>query len=241
MLRALCLSLLLVLPARRAGAETVVLAAASLADVMDRLAAEWGGEVAISSAGSAALARQIRQGAPADIFVSANAEWMDALQASGDIDPATRRDVAANRLVLVAPAPAAPVALTPGLDLRALLGDGLLSMGTTDSVPAGIYGRAALEHLGLWDQVSDRLAQSDNVRAALAFVARAEAPLGITYATDAQAEPRVAAIATFPEDSHPPIRYPAARVTGGDDGGFLAFLSSARAAPIWAEYGFGAP
>lgn len=249
MLRAVLIAMALATLPLRAGAEVLVFAAASLTDVLDRIAAEWaeggGAPVTVSYAGSSALARQIQAGAPADLFLSASADWMDRLEASGDIRAKSRRDVAANRLVLIGHGDAPPVTLDSSLDLTALLGgSGRLSMAMIDSVPAGIYGRDALRYLGLWDAVSERIAQSDNVRSALAFVARGEAPLGIVYATDAAVAPGVSVIGTFPEDSHDPIRYPAALVAGGGDAdasAFLDYLGSPEAQAVWREFGFGTP
>lgn len=228
--------------------EVTVFAAASLTDALDRIAADWtdaGGAVVVTSyAGSSALARQIREGAPADIFISASPDWMDALEASGDLRPGTRRDILGNRLVLIAHGDADPVTIDADLDLPALLGGGRLSMALVDAVPAGIYGRAALTHLGLWDAVAPLVAQSDNVRAALAFVARNEAPLGIVYATDAAAQDAVSVIGTFPADSHPPITYPAALTAQSDAAqaqAFLDHLSSDAARQVWARFGFTLP
>ena len=200
--------LALALAAPMARAEVTVFAAASLMGALDEVAAGWedrtGGEVRLSYAGSSALARQIEAGAPADVFVSANVDWMDELGERGLTEPGSRRDLLSNRLVLVGPAGAAPLALEPGLDLAALLDGGRLAMALVDAVPAGLYGREALRSLGLWGAVEPRVAQAENVRAALALVARGEAPLGVVYASDARAEPRVAVVATFPEGSHPP-------------------------------------
>lgn len=236
---------LLALPLR-AAADVTVFAAASLTTALDRVAAAWtdqtGQRVTLSYAGSSALARQIQQGAPADIFISASTDWMDALAASGDLRADTRRDILGNTLVLIANGKdARPVTLDATLDLPALLGEGRLAMALVDAVPAGIYGKAALTHLGLWDATAPQVAQADNVRAALAFVARGEAPLGITYATDAAAEDNVTVIATFPADSHPPITYPAALTAQGDSPqaqDFLTFLSSDTARAIWQAAGF---
>ncbi|RJL01857.1 molybdate ABC transporter substrate-binding protein [Paracoccus aestuarii] len=228
--------------------QVTVFAAASLTDALDRIAADWtdagGAAVVTSYAGSSALARQIREGAPADIFISASPDWMDALEASGDLRPGTRRDILGNRLVLIAHGDADPVTIDADLDLPALLGGGRLSMALVDAVPAGIYGRAALMHLGLWDAVAPLVAQSDNVRAALAFVARNEAPLGIVYATDAAAQEAVSVIGTFPADSHPPITYPAALTAQSDAAqaqAFLDHLSSDAARQVWARFGFTLP
>lgn len=230
----------------RAGADVTVFAAASLTTALDRVAAAWtaqtGQTATLSYAGSSALARQIQQGAPADIFISASTDWIEALAASGDLRPGTRRDILGNRLVLIAHGPdAPPVTLDATLDLPALLGGGRLAMALVDAVPAGVYGKAALTHLGLWDAVAPQVAQADNVRAALAFVARAEAPLGIVYATDAAAEDRVTVIGTFPADSHAPITYPAAITAQSDSPqahAFLAFLASDSARAIWQDHGF---
>ena len=228
-----------------AAEPVVVLAAASLKDALEDAAAEWetrtDGEVALSFAGSAALARQVEAGAPADLFVSANEAWMDALEAGGLIRPETRRDLMANRLVLIAHGEAEPLEIGPGFDLPGRLGDGRLAMALVDAVPAGIYGREALTALGVWDEVAPRVAQADNVRAALALVARGEAPLGVVYATDARAEPRVSVMGVFPEDSHPPIAYPAAVVAESDHPeaeAFLDHLSSPQALALYEARGF---
>lgn len=227
-------------------AEVTVFAAASLRNALDEVAAGWqattGNTVSISYAGSARLARQIEQGAPADLFISANVAWMDHLEAAGLIDRASRRDLLGNRLVLVAHGRnAAPVELVEGDDLARRLGDGRLAMALVDAVPAGIYGKAALEELGLWATVADRTAQTDNVRAALALVALGEAPLGIVYATDAVAEPGVTVVATFPASSHPPIVYPVALTTEGGKPAaldLLAWLDSAAARAAFERQGF---
>jgi molybdate transport system substrate-binding protein len=240
----LCLSLAVPKPAL---AETVtVFAAASLGSVLEEIApgfeAETGHDLAISAAGSSALARQIALGAPADVVISASAEWMDWLEAEGHIAPESRIDLATNRLALVGHGAAAPLALTPEA-LRAQLGEGHLAMALVEAVPAGIYGKAALQSLGLWEAVADRVAQADNVRAALALVAAGAAPLGIVYATDARAEPRVSLLALFPEDSHPPIRYPAARVVGAGAAAqaFLDHLRGEGAQAVLRAHGFGVP
>ena len=228
--------------------DVTVFAAASLTDALDRIAAQWSeetGQMAVMSyAGSSALARQIQQGAPADIFISASEEWMDAVQASGDIRPDTRRDLLGNSLVLIAHGDATPVTIDKTLDLTAMLDGGRLSMAMVDSVPAGIYGKAALTHLGLWDAVAPMVAQSDNVRSALTFVARGEAPLGITYATDAAAQDDVTILGTFPADSHDPIVYPAAVTAQSDNDqaqAFLDYLSSDAARAVWTQFGFTTP
>jgi molybdate transport system substrate-binding protein len=201
----------------------------ALAEIEDRFETETGHDLTVSLAGSSALARQIQQGAPADIFVSANPDWMDRLEAEGLIAPETRFDLLGNSLVLIAHGrEAAPVGIGPDLDLAAMLDGGRLAMALVEAVPAGIYGKAALSSLGLWDAVAPSVAQADNVRAALALVAVGEAPLGIVYATDAVAEDGVTVIGVFPPDSHPPIVYPAAAVAGRDGEGARAFLDWLR-------------
>ncbi|SDW66915.1 molybdate ABC transporter substrate-binding protein [Roseicitreum antarcticum] len=228
------------------GDEITVFAAASLADALAQVAATWTAEtghaVVLSHAGSSVLARQIQQGAPADIFISASTGWMDAVAASGDLRPGARRDVLGNTLVLIAHgADEVPVSIDENLDLQAMLGDERLAMAMVESVPAGIYGKAALSWLGLWDSVAPKVAQADNVRAALAFVARNEAPLGIVYATDAAIEADVTIIGIFPAESHAPITYPAAitaQSTSPVAGAFLDYLTEPPAREIWAGFGF---
>ena len=222
-------------------AALTVFAAASLKDALDAVAASYsdatGADIRVSYAGSSALARQIAAGAPADVFVSASEDWMDAV--ADRLVPGSRVDLLTNRLVLVGPVDA------PAADLAdALGGDGRVAMAFVDAVPAGIYGQAALEHLGLWDAVRPRVVEADSVRAALALVAVGAAPLGIVYATDAEAERQVAIVALIPEDSHPPILYPAAAIAGGDEDGaadFLAFLGGDRARALFRAAGFGQP
>ncbi len=223
----------------------VVFAAASLGGAMGEIARGWeaatGRPVTASYAGSSALARQIEQGAPADVFVSANEAWMDALEADGLIRTGTRRDLLSNRLVLIAHGPAEPVAIGPGLDLAGMLGEGRLAMALLDAVPAGLYGREALTSLGLWDAVAPRVVQADNARAALALVALGEAPLGVVYATDALAEPRVSVLGPFPEGSHAPIAYPAAVTAGSahpQARAFLDHLGSPEARAVFERHGF---
>lgn len=246
----LAATLTLGLPALAGAAEVTVFAAASLKNALDAAAAVWqadtGNTVVISYGGSPALARQIEQGAPADIFISASKAWMDALSDAALIRPQSRRDLFGNTLVLIAAGSnAAPVDLTPALDLAALLGDGKLSMALVDAVPAGQYGKEALETLGLWSGVAASVAQSENVRAALALVATGEAPYGIVYGSDAvaddSADDRVSVVGTFPADSHQPIVYPAAVLassTKPEAAAFLASLTSDAAAAIFAAQGF---
>lgn len=242
------MGLTLAAPARaqEIGEEVVVFAAASLKTALDEIAAEFmadtGHRVVISYAGSNHLAQQIIQGAPADIFLSAAVNWMDAVDQAGLVAPGQRRDLLGNRLVLIAHGTeAAPVALGPGFDLAGLLGDGWLSMAMVDGVPAGQYGKAALQTLGLWETVAPQVAQSENVRAALALVATGEAPYGIVYASDAVAGDAVTVVAEFPPTSHPPILYPAALLTGASDAADAAFfnaLSAEAADATFAAQGF---
>lgn len=223
-----------------------VFAAASLKDALDEIAMSYetrtGTKVIISYAASSALARQIEFGAPADVYISASSDWMDHLDTRGDIDPSSRFALAGNRLALVGPAATAvTVEITEALDLPDMLSGGRLAMGLTEAVPAGIYGKAALEHLGLWTQIATQVAQTDNVRAALALVSLGAAPLGIVYATDAQADDGVAVLGLFPEDSHPLILYPVARVSRSrhaDVERFLDHLRSPEAAETLARFGF---
>jgi len=238
-------ALALLLPGLAHAEQVTVFAAASLKNAMDDIVARYqaqsGHSVVVSLAGSSALAKQIQQGAPADIFISANPDWMDLLEAEGLLEDGSRRDLLGNSLVLVAHGTdAAPVTIGPDLDLPALLGEGRLAMALVDSVPAGIYGKAALDHLGLWQGVAPSVAQSDNVRAALALVATGEAPLGIVYATDAMAEPKVHVVGRFPADSHPPIVYPAAAMADPGEAAlaFLQFLGGEEAAAIFISKGF---
>ena len=239
---ALRLTLALCLLAAPAHAEEVVVfAAASLKTALDGVAANFqattGHQVTISYAGSNTLAKQITQGAPADIFLSASTPWMNEVEKAGLLAAGSRRDLWGNRLVLVAHDPAAPaVMLTQGFDLLALLGDGKLAMAMVDGVPAGQYGKEALTSLGLWGSVAPAVAQTEAVRAALALVASGEAPLGIVYASDAVAEPGVHVIATFPDASHSPITFPAALTTNATDPADRAFFDALSAPPANATF-----
>jgi len=224
----------------------VVLAAASLQDALTEAAKAWTAQghqpPTLSFAASSALARQVESGAPADLFVSADEDWMDKLAAKGLIDPASRASFLSNRLVLIAPA-ASTTALTiaPGFPIAAALGDGRLALADPAAVPAGKYAKAAFEHLRVWDDVKDRIAAAENVRAALALVERGEAPLGIVYETDARASAKVRVVAIFPADSHPPVTYPVARLTGStavEAEAFRVWLTT-DAAPVFRRYGFG--
>ena len=230
-----------------AAAETVnVFAAASLKTALDQVATEFtaqtGHNVVISYAGSNTLAKQILNGAPADIFISANPAWMDEVEKSGLIVAGSRKNIVKNILVLIAHGKNAPhVEIDAKLDLAGLLAGNRLAMAMVDAVPAGQYGKAALVSLGLWDTVAGSVAQAENVRAALALVARDEAPFGIVYATDAKAEPGVSVVGRFPPESYPPIIYPAALLTGATDqadAAFLAALTAPAAAAKFTAEGF---
>lgn len=234
----------LALVAHSAAAQPLtVFAAASLKNALDEAAGAWNGpRVRASYAASSALARQLERGAPADLFFSADTLWMDWAEARRLVRAETRRDLLGNSLVLIAPAgTGTTVALRPGMDLAGALGDGRLAIADADAVPAGRYGKAALQSLGLWDQVRDRLARAENVRAALAFVARGEAPLGIVYVSDAVADPAVEVAAAVPASLHPPIVYPVAVTAASrrpEAASFIDFLASAKARPIFQRHGF---
>jgi molybdate transport system substrate-binding protein len=223
----------------------LVFAASSLTDVLDDLdqafTASSGIPVKASYAASSTLAKQVEAGAPADVFFSADTDWVDYLDQRKLLKPGTRRDVVANRLVLIAPQDShLRVKIAPHFDLAGALGEGKLATGDPDSVPVGKYAQAALEKLGVWDAVSSRIVRAENVRSALAFVARGEAALGIVYATDAKAETRVKVLDVFPESTHPPIRYPIALTMGASADGarFTAFVTSAAGSDIFRKYGF---
>lgn len=246
MQRPMRLAGLVALVALPASAEQVnVFAAASMKTALDEVAALFtettGNEVVISYAGSNALAKQIIDGAPADIYISANTAWMDEVEGAGMIAEDARRDILGNTLVLIAHDDIAPIEIGPETDLKSMIGDGKLAMALVNSVPAGQYGKAALESLGLWASVEGSVAQADNVRAALALVALNEAPYGIVYATDAAAEDRVHVAGTFPADSYPTVTYPTALLTGAADQAdrdFFAALSDDTSDAIFAENGF---
>ncbi|AEG49355.1 molybdenum ABC transporter, periplasmic molybdate-binding protein [Sphingobium chlorophenolicum L-1] len=227
----------------------LVLAAASMQEAMNAAADAWAAQrharPVLSFAASSALARQIRSGAPADLFVSADEDWMDDVERAGLLQRGTRADMAGNRLVLVAPA-RAPLRLriARGMPIARALGDSRLAMANPDSVPAGKYGKAALAALGVWHSVANRLALGDNVRSTLTLVERGEARLGIVYATDARASRDVVVAGTFPAASHAPIRYPIARLTASrnpEAEGFRRFLLSRPGQNILARYGFSRP
>ena len=220
-----------------------IFAAASLQTALTKIAAGYRGPgvpVSVSFGASSAMARQIAQGAPADLFISADAEWMGWLSQRRLIAAGTRRNILSNRLVLIAPkASTLSLRIAPGMPLAAALGGGRLAIADPVSVPAGRYGKAALKKLGAWDSVAGRLAPAENVRAALAYVARGETPLGIVYATDAHAEPRVRVVGTFPQATHPRILYPAALTKASPAGrAVLDYLSGPKAMAVFAAEGF---
>ncbi len=245
------LALAFTAPAARAADPIVVFAAASLKGALDEAKAlyeaDGGAPVTISYAGSSALAKQIESGAPADVFLSADLEWMQYLAGKGLVRAGTERRLLGNRLVLIAPKGGAaqtdgakPLEVGPGFPLAAALGDGRLVLCDL-AVPCGKYGKAALESLGVWGSVEGRIAFAENVRAALAFVSRGEAPYGIVYATDAAADPAVAVAGVFPEDSHPPIAYPVAVTAESQNpaaADFVAFLATPKAGAVFEKAGF---
>jgi molybdate transport system substrate-binding protein len=228
------------------GGDLVVFAAASLKNALDAINTRWqqqsGNKATLSYAASSALAKQLEQGAPAQIFISADLDWMDYVAAKNLIKPESRSNLLGNRLVLIAPKhETEPQYLKPGFDLAKILGkDGRLAMANVDAVPAGKYGKAALEQLGLWPGIAHRIAQTENVRAALLLVSRGEAPAGIVYQTDAAADANVKIIAVFPEASHPPIVYPVALTTSATPqaADFLAYIKSDAARPLFEAHGF---
>jgi molybdate transport system substrate-binding protein len=238
--------------ARAQAGALVIFAAASLKNALDEIATDWSKAQSkpmprISYAASSALAKQLEQGAPADLFISADLDWMDYVAKKDLIQADTRVNLLGNKIVLIAPKDSkVSIDVKQGFDLAKALNDGKggggkLAMGNVDAVPAGKYGKAALEKLGAWNGVKDSIAQADNVRTALLLVGRGEAPLGIVYSTDAAAEPNVKIVGTFPDDSHPPIIYPAAVIKGAksaDAKPFLEYLKSAKARPAFEKQGF---
>jgi len=225
----------------------VIFAAASLKNALDEIATAWSKETGkpmpkISYAASSALAKQMEQGAPADLFISADTDWMDYVDKKDLIRKDTRFNLLGNKIVLIAPKESTTrIDVKQGFDLAKALGGGKLAMANVDAVPAGKYGKAALEKLGAWDGVKGNIAQAENVRAALLLVARGEAPLGIVYSTDAAAEPNVKIVGEFPADSHPPIIYPAALTKDAkspDAKAFLDLLKSNKARPAFEKQGF---
>ena len=242
------LALMPVASSAQSGRAITVLAAASLTDVMQDIAKRYetatGKKVVLSFASSMVLAKQIEASAGADMFVSADGESMDYLDSKNLIAKATRTNLLANRLVLVAPGSSRiSLSIAPRFKLAEALQGGRLAVATVESVPAGRYARAALTALGVWDGVKDHLAQGEDVRATLAYVARGEAPLGIVYATDARIEPRVRVVAVFPENTHEPIVYPTAltKDASPDTARLLAYLKGPDAARIFTAAGFDVP
>ena len=229
-------------------APLTVFAAASLKESLDEAASAYqkatGQPVRVSYAASSALARQIEQGAPADVFLSADLDWMDYLEKRKLLDTKSRRNLLGNTLVLVAPTQGdtTPLALRKGVDLLPRLGQqGRLALALTNSVPAGKYAKAAFESLGVWTALQPRVAEAESVRAALMLVARGEAPLGVVYGSDAKAEPKVRVVATFPADSHPPVIYPVARIASSrhpQATAFTRWLDTPAAAEIFRRHGF---
>ena len=232
-------------PAHAQSGDLVVFAAASLKNALDAIHAQWqketGKSAKISYAASSALAKQIEQDAPAQLFISADIPWMDYVEKKDLIKKETRSDLLGNRIVLIAPKDKAKaVDIKPGFDLAKVIGDGRLAMANVEAVPAGRYGKASLEKLGVWASVSGKLAQAENVRAALLLVSRGEAPAGIVYQTDAASDKGVTIIGTFPQDTHPPIIYPIAltKSAGPDAAAFLAYIKSAKAKSLFEAQGF---
>ena len=241
----LAFALALFLPMEARAADVTVFAAASLNDALGDIGRDYqkktGHAVQFSFAASSALAKQIEASAYADVFFSADTEWMDYLDNRGLIAHATRKNLLGNHLVLIAPqASKVAIKIAPHFDVMAALAGGRLAVADTDSVPAGKYAKAALTSLGVWNAVVNHLAQAENVRVALEYVARGEAPLGIVYTTDAAAEPAVRIVDTFPDDSHPPIVYPLALTKDAKPAAaeFLAYLEGPEALQVFKRHGF---
>jgi molybdate transport system substrate-binding protein len=225
--------------------RVTIFAAASMSDalkeVSDAYTQSAGTIVQLSFAASSALARQIESGAKADVFFSADTDWMDYLQARNLIDPVTRQDVLRNRLVLIAPAESkSKLRIGSNFPLAAALGKNRLATGDPDSVPVGKYAKSALTNLGVWNSMADRVVRADNVRVALAYVARGEAAFGIVYATDALMEKKVRVVDFFPDNTHLPIVYPIAltRVAAPTGKDYVAFVVGPKAGAIFRKYGF---
>ncbi|SIT91735.1 molybdate transport system substrate-binding protein [Yoonia rosea] len=233
----LLIGFFLTLTAAAARADVLIFAAASLKEPVDRIAAQFD-DVVVSYGGSGTMARQVSFGAPADIVLLANTDWMDVLVAGDHVQAESVFDFASNRLVMIGPEGAGPVPLTSEAILDALEA-GRMAVGLTQAVPAGIYAKAALQSLGLWEAIEDKLAEVDNVRAALALVARGQAPLGIVYQSDTRITQDVAQVALFPADSHPPIRYVAALTNNADIAAqdVLTYLRGPQGQTILAEAG----
>jgi len=226
---------------------TTVFAAASLKTALDAAKAGYqtstGNKIVVSYAASSALAKQIEHGAPADIFISADLDWMNYVEKANLIKNETRINLLGNRLVLIAPkSSTASLKIEPGFGLAAALGDNRLAMANYESVPAGKYGAAALQKLGVWDDVKPKVASAANVRSALALVAEGEAPFGIVYETDAAAEPKVKIVGVFPEDTHPPIIYPIAVTASTQNAlaaeAFIKYLKSPEGQDAFTKQGF---
>jgi molybdate transport system substrate-binding protein len=237
----------LVVQADAAEEKTItVFAAASMKNALDEVdnlfTKQSGIKIVASYAASSSLMKQIEQGAPADVFLSADIDWMDYGIKHNLIKNDTRKDLLGNRLVLIAPKDSkiGNVTIAPGFDLAALAGSGHIATGDVRAVPAGLYAKTALENLGIWPSVESKIAMAENVRAALVLVARGEAPLGIVYETDAKVDPSVKIIGVFPEDSHPPIIYPVAMTKDAkpDAAQYLAFLTTPEAKAVFERYGF---
>mgnify|MGYP002381961287 CR=1 FL=1 len=234
------------MPAAAQDKTIIVFAAASMKNALDDIDAAYtartGVKIAVSYAASSVLAKQIEQGAPADVFVSADTDWMDYAASRKNVAEATRMNLLGNSLVLIAAKDSRidSVAIAPGLDLAKLAGDGRIATGDVKSVPVGKYAKASLEKLGAWRAAEPKFAMADSVRAALTLVARGEAVLGIVYSTDARIEPGVKVVGTFPADSHPAIIYPVAATTTAkpETADYLAFLRSSAARNIFEKYGF---
>jgi molybdate transport system substrate-binding protein len=235
-----------ILPAAAQEKNLTVFAAASMKNALDDVDAAYtakaGVKIAASYAASSVLAKQIDQGAPADIFLSADTDWMDYAATRKTVNEATRTNLLGNSIVLIAPKDSqiGDVTIGPGFDLAKLAGNGKIATGDVNSVPVGKYAKAALEKLGAWQAAAPKFAMAESVRAALTLVARGEAVLGIVYSTDAKVEPGVKVIGTFPPDSHPAIIYPVAATTSAGllAAGYLAFLHSQEAKTIFERYGF---
>src|ERR1700728_952838 len=233
-------------PALAEDNSLTVFAAASMKNALDDVDAAYtaktGVRISASYAASSTLAKQIEQGAPADIFVSADTDWMDYATGKKNISEPSRVNLLGNSIVLIAPKDSKidNVAIGPGFDLSKLAGDGKIATGDVKAVPVGKYAKAALEKLGAWQAAEPKFAMAESVRAALTLVGRGEAVLGIVYSTDARVEPAVKIVGTFPADSHPPIIYPVAATSTAkpDTSGYLAFLKTAAAKAIFEKYGF---
>jgi len=233
-------------PLIASAADVTVFAAASLREALDdqlkRFEASTNNKVIVSYGASNALAKQIESAAPADLFISADLDWMDHVAERKLLAPDSRFNLLRNTLVLIAPAgTSTALKIGPNFGLAAALGTQKLAMANPDSVPAGKYGKAALERLSVWTSVEKNVARAENVRAALALVSRGEAPFGIVYATDAQADKGVQVVDTFPADSYPPIVYPAAMLASSKSPAaqpLLEYLRSGAARPVWEKYGF---